>query len=79
MRAFLGADVNLARAVPGAANAASTIDKVIESVARFLGYLINIEGRPGPATMEWLLDGAAILRFTAWATYIRCACATTQS
>jgi hypothetical protein len=70
---YLSAHINLDRPASSAPNAPSTVSKVSEDVARYLGYLINVEGRPGVASMEWLLDGEAIMRFVAWAQHIRCA------
>lgn len=70
---YLSAHINLDRPASSAPNAPSTVSKVIEDSARYLGYLSNVEERPGVASMECLLDGEAIMRYVGWAHHIRCA------
>jgi len=68
--AFARAAIQLDRA--GAAQARTTVENVLSSALRFLGYRRNVERSPGPSSLMEVLDGEAIARYVSFALSVRC-------
>jgi hypothetical protein len=66
--------INLERPRPGAPAADATLAKWQQSTLGLLGYVINVERRRIPPSLDVLLDGGLLARFTAFLLETRCAC-----
>lgn len=70
---FYSCEVNLDRARPGTPAAVRTVQRVLDAMARALGYLKNVEKyAAGPPSVDWLLDGELLARYIVFLMAARC-------
>jgi hypothetical protein len=69
-KAYATAAVHLDR--PGAAQAARSVDNVLSSTLRFLGFVSRVERNATPPTLLGVLDGEALACYVSFSLTVRC-------
>ena len=57
---------------PGGVQAARSVDNVLASALRFLGFVSRVERNAAPPTLTWVLDGEALARYVSFSLTVRC-------
>lgn len=57
---------------PGGVQAARSVDNVLASALRFLGFVSRVERHAAPPTLLWVLDGEALARYVSFSLTVRC-------